>query len=278
MSSGGSSSWALPTQWPSPGPRGAATAVAAPRSRSAGRGSRLSVVAAEPARPQMGGRPRAVLPSQPHRDRRRSSSEGVIEAVRCIGRARRRRPARRRGLDRRARRAERLGEDDASSARRPGSSRSTPGSIVVAGAPAGSRAGSCAIGARAGRARGVRRADAAPSSSLSPRRSGGPMSWRRVRSDALAHAFGLEGRLGSEGRDALARPAAAGERCRCALARNAARARRRGDGDARPGGGRRPRRGACALVRREEPALCLRRRTSTSPAASVTRSSCCTAA
>ena len=111
-SSGGSSSSASPTRSRSRGRRGVGTRAAARRSRSAGRGSRL------PARADAnGGRaPRAALP--PATARPAARRDRRPEALRQRRRPRRRRPRRPGGHDRRARRPERLRQDDAAPRRR----------------------------------------------------------------------------------------------------------------------------------------------------------------
>ena len=124
----------------------------------------------------------------------------------------------------------------------PACSPSMPGRSLVAGSPAGSRAARAAsalvpdepagfdelsvIGARLARPRPLGRRRAGD------RSGGGARDGIRSRRPARPAA-----------RNALPRPAAAGERGCGALARAAADPRRRGDRNARPGGDRRPQRG-----------------------------------
>ena len=131
-SSGGSSSSGSRTHLPLPGLRGAVTTVATPRSRSAGRASRLSARAEDAldGRAALCRSPGSPMPLW---------ALGLVkryDGVVALGGVDLRRAARPGGG---ARRAERIRQDDGCCMRSPGSRGSTPASACVAGAPAGGR-------------------------------------------------------------------------------------------------------------------------------------------
>ena len=147
-SSGGSSSSGSRTRSRLRGRRGVVTTAATPRSRSAGRGSRLSARA-----DAIGGRAALCRPPAAARPARRDEASGSATAEPWHSRASTSRAGRAR---RRARRPERIRQDDAASCRRRARS-ARRRDVEVAGAPAGSGC-PCRLGTRARRAGRLRRA------------------------------------------------------------------------------------------------------------------------